>query len=162
MIIFGVDPGFGILGYGVLSVSGNSFQHVSHGTIQTEKQQNIALRLKVLYEELSNVIDNFKPSEIAMEKLFFSRNITTAISVGEARGIVLLLAAQRNIPVFEYTPHEIKKAVTGSGKASKKDVQQMIKILLNLKELPKPDDAADGLAIAWCHCAVRNITRRFS
>lgn len=162
MTILGIDPGFGILGYGILRASGNLFEHVTHGVIQTEKEQNIALRLKYLYENLCNLIDEFKPDEIAMEKLFFSRNVTTAISVGEARGIVLLSAAQRKIEVYEYTPHEIKKAVTGNGRAMKKDVQEWIKILLNLSQIPKPDDAADALAIAYCHGATRNFIRRFS
>ncbi len=162
LTILGIDPGFGILGYGVLRVSGNFFEHVNHGTIQTEKEQNISLRLKFLYENLCNLIDEIKPDEIAMEKLFFSRNVTTAISVGEARGIVLLLAAQKKIEVYEYTPHEVKKAVAGNGRATKRKVQEWIKILLNLAEIPKPDDAADALAIAYCHGVVKNFTRRFT
>lgn len=162
LTILGIDPGFGILGYGILRVSGNLFEHVRHGTIQTEKQQSIGMRLKFLYDNLCNLINEFKPDEVAMEKLFFSRNVTTAISVGEARGIVLLAAAQNNIEVYEYAPHEVKKAVAGNGKATKRDVQKWIKVLLSLSEIPKPDDAADALAIAYCHGAVRNFIRRFS
>ncbi|AEH50307.1 crossover junction endodeoxyribonuclease RuvC [Pseudothermotoga thermarum] len=159
MIIFGVDPGFGILGYGVLKVEGNIVEHVAHGVIETEKDLQMSLRLKILYENLVKLFEKYKPKELAVEKLFFFRNVTTAISVGEARGVVLLLAAQKNIEVFEYTPHEVKKAITGSGKATKKDVQRMVKMFLNLKEIPKPDDAADALAIAWCHALARNIRR---
>lgn len=162
MTILGVDPGFGILGYGILRVGGNLFEYVHHGTIQTEKEQNIGMRLKFLYENLCNLINEFKPDEIAMEKLFFSRNVTTAISVGEARGVVLLAAAQNNIVIYEYAPHEVKKAVAGNGRATKRDVQGWIKVLLNLSEIPKPDDAADALAIAYCHGVVRNFIRRFN
>lgn len=162
LTILGIDPGFGILGYGFLRVSGNLFEHVHHGTIQTEREQSIGLRLKFLYDNLCNLIKEFKPNEIAMEKLFFSRNVTTAISVGEARGVVLLVAAQNKIEVYEYLPHEVKKAVAGNGRATKKDVQEWIKILLNLSEIPKPDDAADALAIAYCHGVVRNFIRRFN
>lgn len=162
MTILGIDPGFGILGYGILRVSGNFFEHVRHGTIQTEQQQSIGMRLKFLYDNLCNLINEFKPDEVAMEKLFFSRNVTTAISVGEARGIVLLAAAQNNIEIYEYAPHEVKKAVAGNGKATKRDVQKWIKVWLSLSEIPKPDDAADALAIAYCHGLVRNFIRRFS
>ncbi len=157
MIIIGIDPGFGILGYGVLKVAGNTFEHVTHGIFETEKTTRMSLRLKILYENLDELFKRYKPKEIAMEKLFFFRNVTTAISVGEARGVVLLAAAQQGIEVFEYTPHEVKKAVTGNGKATKKEVQRMVKLLLNLKEMPKPDDAADALAIAWCHASGRNL-----
>ncbi len=162
LTVLGIDPGFGILGYGILRVSGNFFEHIRHGTIQTEKEQKIALRLKFLYENLCELIEEFKPDEISVEKLFFSRNVTTAMSVGEARGIVLLSAAQNKIEVYEYTPHEVKKAVTGNGRATKKEVQEWIKILLSLPEVPKPDDAADALAIAYCHAVVKNFSRRFT
>lgn len=162
MTILGIDPGFGILGYGILRVRGNFFEHVRHGTIKTEKQQSIGVRLKFLYDNLCNLINEFKPDEVAMEKLFFSRNVTTAISVGEARGIVLLAAAQNNIEIYEYAPHEVKKAVAGNGKATKRDVQKWIRVLLSLSEIPKPDDAADALAIAYCHGVIRNFVRRFS
>ncbi len=161
MIVIGVDPGFGILGYGVLRISGNFCEHVGHGVIETEKNTLMTTRLKILYEELNRLFDAYKPQEIAIEKLFFFRNVTTAISVGEARGVALLVAAQRGVEVFEYTPHQVKKAIAGSGKATKKDVQRMVKMFLNLKEIPKPDDAADALAIAWCHALARNL-RRFA
>jgi len=161
LTILGVDPGFGILGYAFLRVSGNTFESLCHGTLQTKKEEKISLRLKFLYEGLVELIDQFSPEEIAMEKLFFSRNVTTAIAVGEARGIVLLVAAQKGLEIHEYAPHEVKKAVTGNGRATKREVQNWMKILLNLSEIPKPDDAADALAIAYCHAVTKNFVRRF-
>lgn len=151
MIILGIDPGFGIAGYGVLSLEGNIFKHIAHGVVETTKNVDLSYRLKELYDDFTKLLETYKPNEVAIEKLFFSRNITTGIAVGEARGVLILASIQCGLTVFEYTPHQVKKAVTGQGRATKSQVQRMIKILLNLPETPRPDDAADALAIAWCH-----------
>ena len=155
MIVLGVDPGYGILGYGVLRVEGNKFHHLAHGIITTPKDLEMHKRLLILKEEFLKVIEKFKPDEVALEELFFFKNVKTALKVGEARGVILLVLAEKNIKVEEYTPYQVKKAVTGDGRARKEQVQFMIKVLLNLNDIPKPDDAADALALAWCHAAYR-------
>lgn len=155
MIILGVDPGYGILGYGALKVEGNRFHYLTHGVITTPKGLEMHKRLLMLKEEFLKVIETFKPDEVALEELFFFKNVKTALKVGEARGVILLILAERNIDVKEYTPYQVKKAVTGDGRAKKEQVQFMMKTLLNLKDVPKPDDAADALALAWCHAVYR-------
>ncbi|PLV59290.1 crossover junction endodeoxyribonuclease RuvC [Thermotoga sp. KOL6] len=159
MRILGVDPGYGLVGIGVIETFGNRISHVFHGVIETPKNAPRGKRLKQIYEEFSNILDEFSPSECAMEKLFFVKNVTTAIGVGEARGVILLALEEREIPVFEYAPNEVKISLTGYGRASKKQIQENIKRFLNLENLPQPDDAADALAIAWCH-ALQSRMRR--
>lgn len=147
MKILGIDPGTATLGYGILENS----QHVLHGIISTKKGLKPEIRLLKIYEELLELIDEHMPDEIAVESLFFFKNSKTVISVGEARGVVLLASAKRGIPVYSYTPLQVKQGITTYGRASKKEIQDMVKILLELDKIPKPDDAADALAIAITH-----------
>jgi len=148
MRILGVDPGTGILGFGVIDHDGRTSSLVDAGVIRTPVHQPLPERLVTIYDELAEIFETHKPHALSVEKLFFARNVTTAISVSHARGIVLLLGQQRQIPIFEYTPMQIKQAVTGYGRADKKQIQEMVRMLLKLKEIPKPDDAADALAAA--------------
>ena len=151
MIIIGVDPGIATVGYGIIECIGNSYKAVEHGTIETSADVMFPLRLQAVYKELSEIIKFFKPEDMAIEELFFNKNVKTAIKVGHARGVEILAAVDHNIGVYEYTPLQIKQAVVGYGRAEKHQVQEMVKILLNLKDIPKPDDAADALAVAICH-----------
>lgn len=151
MRILGIDPGFAIVGYGIVDYVGNKFSVVDYGAATTAAGENIFTRLKLIYDEISEIIARIKPDCMAIEELFFNTNSKTAITVAEARGILIIAAMNAGIPVFEYTPLQVKQAVTGYGRADKNQVQQMIKILLNLEKIPKPDDAADALAIAICH-----------
>lgn len=154
MRILGIDPGTGILGFGVIDVKGQNVQLVDAGVIRTPIKEDDAVRLLTIYEELSDIIANTHPTILSVEKLFFARNVTTAMTVSQARGVVLLCAKQADMDIFEYTPMQIKQAVTGYGKADKKQVQEMVRILLKLQEIPKPDDAADALAAALTHSSV--------
>lgn len=151
MIILGVDPGFAITGYGVINFETNRFKLIDYGAITTEASLTLPNRLNRIYIELSSVIEKYKPNAFAIEELFFSKNVKTALSVGHGRGVAVLCAAQANIDIYEYTPLQIKQALVGYGRADKNQIQQMVKVILNLKEIPKPDDAADGLAVAICH-----------
>lgn len=153
MRIIGIDPGTGILGFGVIDVSGNKTQLVDAGVIRTPVKEDDAVRLETIYQELTDIIMNTKPTVMSVEKLFFSRNVTTAMTVAQARGVVLLCARLAGLPIFEYTPQQIKLAVTGYGKADKKQMQEMVRMLLGLKEVPKPDDCADALAAALTHAS---------
>jgi crossover junction endodeoxyribonuclease RuvC len=157
MTIIGIDPGYGILGYGVLEKVGNKIKYVTHGAITTKKEIEIPERLGYIYSEFIKILDKYSPDVCAMERLFFYKNAKTAIHVGEARGVILLAISQRNIPLKEFTPYQVKNNVTGYGKANKMQVQKMMKILLNLNEIPKPDDAADALAVAWCYAVEKAI-----
>lgn len=151
MRILGIDPGTGILGFGVIDVdSKGSINLVDAGVIRTPIKEDDAVRLLTIYEELQDIITQNKPQIMSVEKLFFARNVTTAMTVSQARGVVLLLGMQNNMQLHEFTPMQIKQAITGYGKADKKQMQEMVKILLKLKEIPKPDDAADALAAAIC------------
>ena len=154
MRILGIDPGTGILGFGVIDVKGQNVQLVDAGVIRTPIKEDDAVRLLTIYEELSDIIANTGPTIMSVEKLFFARNVTTAMTVSQARGVVLLCAKQADMEIFEYTPMQIKQAVTGYGKADKKQVQEMVRLLLKLQEVPKPDDAADALAAALTHSSV--------
>jgi crossover junction endodeoxyribonuclease RuvC len=151
MIVIGVDPGLARLGYGVIEVSGGDIQPVYYGIIETSGKDRASERLLKIYTEIGTLFDKYTPNHISLEKLFFSKNISSAMSVSEVRGVILLAAEQRLIPVTEYTPNQIKQAITGSGRADKRQVQEMIKRLLHLAEIPTPDDAADALSIALCH-----------
>ena len=151
MIILGIDPGLATTGYGVVKKEGNSFKLIDYDTITTSSDRTDVDRLSQLYEELLSLIDKYNPEHIAVEELFFNKNVKTAIRVGQARGVILLAGAQQSINVAEYTPLQVKQAVVGYGRASKQQVQQMVKALLNLEKIPKPDDAADALAISICH-----------
>ncbi len=151
MRIIGIDPGTGILGFGVIDVDDKGkIALVDAGVIRTPVKEDDAVRLQTIYEELSDIITQNKPTVMAVEKLFFARNVTTAMTVAQARGVVLLLGQQNGLQLHEYTPMQIKQAITGYGKADKKQMQEMVRVLLQLKEIPKPDDAADALAAAIC------------
>lgn len=151
MRILGIDPGTAITGFGVIDYEGGTFKFVDAGVIRTPKEQPMNERLSTVYDEMHELLEEFKPDVMSIELLFFARNVTTAMTVGQSRGIVILAATQEKVPVFEYTPMQVKQAVTGYGKADKKQIQEMVKKLLKLDQIPKPDDAADGLAIAITH-----------
>ena len=151
MNIVGIDPGLATVGFGVIQKSEEKITPVSYGCIRTSANKQTPERLLEIYNETSALFEKYNPQTIAIEKLFFNKNVTSAMSVSEARGVILLAAQQKQITIFEYTPAQIKQAITGSGHADKRQMQEMIKSLLGLDELPRPDDAADGLSIALCH-----------
>lgn len=169
MIILGIDPGLATLGYGVIEkdVRGNC-RVVDYGVVLTPKEEGLPVRLAILEEGIGKILDKFKPDEVAMEELFFSKNITTGIAVAHARGVALLTCVKACGKLYEYTPMQIKQALTGYGRADKKQMQSVVASLLKLKAVPKPDDAADALGVALCHAfanrfgelfAVGNMTR---
>ena len=151
MPVLGIDPGYAIVGYGLVEKVGNSVKPLQYGVIRTAAELPIETRLLEIYDDLTKLIDAFKPESIAIEKLYFNTNEKTAINVSQARGVIVLACAKAGIPVFEYTPLQVKMAVVGYGRAEKKQVQEMTRSILNLASIPKPDDAADALAIAVCH-----------
>ncbi|MGO4986680.1 crossover junction endodeoxyribonuclease RuvC [Gallicola sp. Sow4_E12] len=151
MRILGIDPGIAIVGYGIVDIKGNSISMVEYGCITTSSKSRLPDRLFFIMNEMTDIINEFKPDEMAIEELFFNKNTKTAITVAEARGVEILAAKQSGLEIYEYTPLQIKQAVVGYGRAEKQQVQEMVKILLNLSERPKPDDAADALAVAICH-----------
>ncbi|MDK2823835.1 MAG: crossover junction endodeoxyribonuclease RuvC [Clostridia bacterium] len=151
MIILGVDPGTAITGYGIIKVDGNKFSSLEYGCIYTDADFTNEIRLQKIYEKIWGLLDFYQPDQMAVEELFFNKNVRTALSVGQARGVILLAGALKGLKVNEYTPLQVKQAVVGYGRAHKQQVQQMVKVFLNLKETPKPDDAADALAVAICH-----------
>lgn len=151
MRIIGIDPGTGILGFGVVDTDGKKIQLVDGGVIRTPVKEDDAVRLQTIYDELTSIVTETKPEQMAVEKLFFSQNVTTAMTVAQARGVVLLVAMQAGLKISEYTPQQIKQALTGYGKADKKQMQEMVRAILGLKDVPKPDDCADALAAAVCH-----------
>lgn len=151
MVILGIDPGYAIVGYGAIYFNGIKHVPVGYGAITTDAGEDFNLRLKVIYERMVDIIKRSNPDAIAIEKLYFQNNQKTAIKVAEARGIILLAAIQAGLKIYEYTPLQVKTAVTGYGQAHKPQVMEMTRRLLNLKEVPKPDDTADALAIAICH-----------
>lgn len=151
MRILGIDPGYAILGWGVIDVVGNRFSVVDYGSILTDTKMEMPARLQVLYNGLTELIHKYKPDDASIEQLFFNSNAKTAILVGEARGVAVLACANGNLNIGEYTPLQIKQALVGYGRADKQQVQYMVKTMLNLKSVPKPDDTADALAAAVCH-----------
>ena len=153
--ILGIDPGTGILGFGVIDVAAGQPRLVDAGVIRTPVKQDDAIRLQTIFEELIDIIAQTQPSVMSVEKLFFARNVTTAMTVAQARGVVLLCGQQAGLELFEYTPMQIKQAITGYGKADKKQMQEMVRVLLGLREIPRPDDAADALAAAITHSMVQ-------
>lgn len=154
MIIFGIDPGLATTGYGIIKtkIKSQKIELVDFGCIITKPGFSDDKRLGKIYKELKKIVKKHKPAKIVVEELFFAKNVKTALKVGEARGVILLAARELKVPVFEFTPLEVKLAITGYGRASKQQVQKMIKALLGLKEIPRPDDVADALAVAIC-CA---------
>lgn len=151
MRILGIDPGTGILGFGVIEVQGGNPKLVDAGVIRTPVKEDDAIRLQLIYEELNDIISQTKPSEMSVEKLFFAQNVTTAMTVAQARGVVLLAGKQAGLTIYEYTPLQIKQSLTGYGRAEKKQIQEMVRVILKLKTAPKPDDCADALAAAITH-----------
>ncbi|MBR1874881.1 crossover junction endodeoxyribonuclease RuvC [Candidatus Saccharibacteria bacterium] len=157
MRILGIDPGTGICGFGVIELKSSkntlrgAAKMIDNGVISTPPHTPLPERLEDIYDSMHEIINLNKPDVVSIEKLFFTKNITTGISVAEARGVVILVCKQHNLPIYEYTPNEIKKTMTGYGSADKKQMQEMVKLHLNLKDIPKPDDAADALAAAITH-----------
>lgn len=158
MIIFGIDPGTATTGFGVIELAADrTIKTLDYGIISTPKEEHMPARLDMLYGDLKELLSQYRPAAVAIEQLFFARNVTTAISVGQARGVAILACEQQHIPIAEYTPLQVKQAVTGFGKAEKKQVQNMVQTILALKSVPKPDDAADALAIAIAHSATLKL-----
>ena len=151
MIVLGIDPGYAIVGYGIVKYEKNKFTPITFGAVTTKAGVRFSARLEKIYNDLLEILEKYKPETIAIEKVFFNTNTTTAIDVAQARGVILLAAEQMHIPVFEYTPLQVKQSVTGYGKAEKRQIMEMTKMLLGLKSVPKPDDTADALAAAICH-----------
>lgn len=153
MRVLGIDPGYAIVGWGVLEQAGNRFAPLGYGAVRTEAGEPFEQRLRQVYEGVAQIIAEYRPEALAIEKLFYQHNQTTVIGVAEARGVILLAAAQAGVPVYEFTPMQVKLAVTGYGGAVKKQMQEMTRILLHLESVPKPDDTADALAMAitFCH-----------
>lgn len=161
MRILGIDPGIAIVGYGVVEKNANVYKAVDYSAITTKAHTPLEDRLEIIYKRMLEIIEVYKPDAISVEELFFNNNAKTAFSVGQARGVVLLAAVQNHVPVYEYTPLQVKQALTGYGRADKNQIQQMVKSMLGLKSVPKPDDVADALAIAICHgnsMRFKNIT----
>ncbi len=151
MTVLGLDPGYAIVGFGLVDSDGIRSREIRHGAIRTEAHTPMTERLAAIYEDMNVLLEAYRPDAAAIEELFFNTNTTTAIHVAQARGVILLACTQHHVPVFEYTPLQVKQAVVGYGRAEKQQVMEMTRLLLNLPSIPKPDDAADALAIALCH-----------
>jgi crossover junction endodeoxyribonuclease RuvC len=151
MLVLGIDPGTALCGYGLVRAEKDDLSLVAYGAVSTPANSPLPTRLLQIYDGLSALVKEYRPDAAAVEKLFFAKNARTALAVGHARGIALLVAAQANLPVFEYTPNEVKQAIVGYGGADKHQMQQMVRMLLRLDFVPEPDDAADAIAIAICH-----------
>lgn len=151
MRILGIDPGFAITGYSIINYIGNKFTLIDSGAILTEAHTSFPLRLEKIYNELQEIIEKYKPDAMSIEELFFNNNAKTAINVAQARGVILVVAKINNLPIYEYTPLQIKQAVVGYGRANKTQIQHMVKMILNEENLPKLDDTTDSMAIAICH-----------
>lgn len=149
-IILGIDPGIADTGYGVIRVEGNKLICLDYGTIKTSPSLDLISRLEILHQELDRIIKRHRPNLAAIEQLFFNKNVRTALIVGQARGVVLLTLKQNRLDIIDFTPSQVKQAVSAYGQASKMQIQKMVKLILNLKEIPRPDDAADALAVAIC------------
>jgi crossover junction endodeoxyribonuclease RuvC len=157
MRILGIDPGTGILGFGVIETNGSKHKLVDAGVIRTPVKEDDGVRLQTIYEEICDIVAETKPEEMSVEKLFFAQNVTTAMTVAQARGVVLLAGMQAGLRIHEYTPLQIKQALTGYGRAEKKQMQEMVRVLLGLKEVPRPDDCADALAAALTHATTSKV-----
>ncbi len=161
MRILGIDPGIAIVGFGVIDCQGSRLQMVQYGAVNTAAGLPLATRLVQIERDIEELIDLFEPDEIAVEELFFTKNITTGIAVAHGRGVILCAAEKKGIPIYEYTPMQVKQAVVGYGLAEKRQVMDMVRRLLKLKAVPRPDDAADALAIALCHArSATSLLRR--
>ena len=151
MIILGIDPGYAIVGFGVLEYKNNHFSVIDYGAITTDAGTPFNRRLEYIYDELTVLLEKYRPDAMSIEKLFYNSNAKTVIDVSQARGVIMLAAQKCGVPAFEYTPLQVKQSVVGYGRAEKKQVQEMIKRILFLEKVPKPDDTADALAMAICH-----------
>ena len=160
MIILGIDPGYAIVGYGVIKKENDKMFPIAVGTITTPASESVPVRLAMIDSELSKIIKKFKPDCVAVEELFFNTNVTTALKVAQARGVILLGSIKECGKIYEYTPLQVKLALTGNGRAEKQQVQYMVKAVLGLKEIPKPDDAADALAVAICYAQTAEFNHR--
>ncbi|MDD4443905.1 MAG: crossover junction endodeoxyribonuclease RuvC [Patescibacteria group bacterium] len=156
-IILGIDPGIADTGYGVIENTSGKLKCLAYGSIKTKAHETLSSRLLILNQELEKIILKYRPQRVAIEKLFFNKNVKTALIVGQARGVVMLTISKHNLPICEYTPSQIKQAVSSYGQADKKQVQKMVKLILNLEEIPRPDDAADALAAAICALNYNNL-----
>ena len=152
MIVLGIDPGYALMGWGVVESQGARMKLINYGCIETKAGVPMQNRLRTLQLGIRDLLNIYRPDDVAFEELFFARNVTTALMVGAARGAAIIAAAEYTQNLYEYTPMQIKQAITGYGKADKKQIQQMVKLLLKLEEIPKPDDAADAIACAITHC----------
>lgn len=161
MIILGIDPGLATLGYGVIEADNNRRRLIQFGTLTTPAGQPMPQRLRAIFQGMNQLMDIYRPDDVAFEELFFSKNITTGMAVSAARGVALVAVVQRTDNLYEYTPMQIKQAVTGYGGADKHQVQQMVKMLLNMKDIARPDDAADALAVALTHANSMNMKKMF-
>jgi crossover junction endodeoxyribonuclease RuvC len=162
MLTLGIDPGVANTGFGLVGQQGDKLSHVSCGCILTSSQQTPQQRLSKIYQQLKQLIVQYRPDCVAVERLYFGKNSKTAMAVGQARGITLLVAAEAKVAVAEYTPLEVKLALTGYGRAEKRQIQQMVRILLKMAQVPKPDDAADALAIAICHLHSQKLKQKIN
>lgn len=160
MVVLGIDPGYAIVGWGVIDFSGNSYRPLAFGSITTDAGTDFNKRLELIYDDMLLILKKYKPDALSIEKLYFTTNVTTAILVAQARGVILLAAQKCGVKVYEYTPLQVKVAVTGYGKAKKPQVMEMTRRLLHLKDVPKPDDTADALAIAITHTHAAGTTLR--
>lgn len=158
MRILGIDPGTGILGFGVIEADKGKAKLVDAGVIRTLPKEDDAVRLQTIFEEITDIIAQSKPTVMAVEKLYFAKNVTTAMTVSQARGVVLLAGQQAGLDIYEYTPLQIKQALTGYGHAEKHQIQEMVKVILKLKTIPKPDDCADALAAAITHSMTAHLS----
>jgi crossover junction endodeoxyribonuclease RuvC len=161
-IVLGIDPGLAATGYGIIQCDGNRYRHLTHGTIRTSAGDEMGARLLALHTELDRVLKDYEPTEAGVENVYFSKNSTSAIPVAQARGVILFALASRGVPFSEYTPAELKQAVVGRGKAEKRQVQEMVRMVLNLQEIPSPHHAADALAVAFCHASVSGFRRHLA
>lgn len=160
MIVLGIDPGIAIMGYGLVETVNGKLNPIDFGVVTTPANMAVPTRLVKIYDAAQQLIEKYNPHCVAIEELFFNKNVKTALLVGHARGATVIAAAKKNMEVFEYTPLQIKQAITGYGRADKNQVQQMVKMMLNLKKIPKPDDAADAVAVAVCHINSSKMARR--
>lgn len=152
MLVLGIDPGIGLTGYGLVRENaGGDVEYVEHGVVETPAKTPVEQRLQTIYKEIREIVEKYEPHSAGIERLLFGKNVTNAMNVGQARGVTVLALADCGLPIAEYTPAEIKQAVAGYGNAPKRQVQEMVRMLLNLDEIPKPDDAADALAVAITH-----------
>lgn len=161
MIVLGIDPGYALMGWGVVEAEGSRMKLINYGCIETKSGRPMQDRLRTLQLGVRDLLQIYKPDDVAFEELFFARNVTTALMVGAARGAAIIAAAEYTENLYEYTPMQIKQAVTGYGKADKKQIQQMVKLLLKMNELPRPDDAADAIACAITHCQAGIAKQQF-